>query len=357
MIPMTTGPGARLAALAVTAAALTTPLAVPLAVPAHSYAAPAHDHPALEPGVSRGTVGIALADHPPAAGDDPRTHRYIVGHLDPGQTLTRRLRVTNDTDSAQRLQLYAGPATVGGGRFLPGEPGATNAVTKWTTVDPPAVQVPPGGSTLVTVTLTAPRDAPSQEHYGVIWASHTSAAPRGAGGRSAGLDLVSRVGVRVYLTAGEGRPAAPDFQIIDLRPIRDTLGAAALVATVVNVGGRAVDLAGTLELTEGPGGLTAPPVPAEPVTLAPGESAEVPFRLSPDTALPPGEWRATLDLASGSVRREATRTIGLQPHHVAPGAEPDGHEDRTMRIVVAAAVLAALVLVFGTWRAVIRRSP
>ncbi|WP_314035678.1 hypothetical protein [Dietzia sp. CH92] len=357
MTPTTAGPGTRLATFTLTAATLavatiatplTTPLVSPVVGTAHAAPVDAADH---------GTVGIALADTPPAHSDDPRSGRYIVGHLDPGRTLTRRVRVTNDTAATQQLQLYAGPATVEGGRFLPGEPGAANTLTRWITVDPPVARVPPGGSTLVTVTITAPANAPTREHYGVIWASHTSAASRDAGGQPTGVDLVSRVGVRVYLSTGEGRPADPDFEIIDLRPIRDVLGAAALVATVVNIGGRALDLGGTLELTEGPGGLTAPPLPAEPVTLAPGDSAEVPFRLPSDAVLPPGEWRATLDLASGSVRREVDRAVGLEPDHVSPVSTAEGRDAPSGRIAVAAAALAVLAASLGAWWAVIRRRP
>ncbi|MEB8326012.1 hypothetical protein NGF75_08430 [Dietzia kunjamensis] len=355
---MITSARTRIIALTLAAATVAGPLAAPsgspVGAPARVYATPT----SVDTGGSLGTIGIALTDAPASAADDPRAHRYIVGHLGAGERLTRRLTISNDTNSPKRLHVYAGPARVHGGRFLPADPGAASALTSWITVDTPVVDVPAGGSTVVTATVAAPSGAPSQEHYGVIWASHTSAAPT-AGGPQAGLDLINRVGVRVYLSTGGTRPEAPDFQIGDLRPIRDALGVAAIVATVVNVGGRAVDLAGALTLTDGPGGLAAPPVPAEPVTLAPGETAEVPFRFPPDAELPPGQWRASVDLASGSVRREAEQTVGLESHHVAsdPSADHAASSLSARQVLLPVALLVAMVLLIGAWRAARRRNP
>ncbi len=54
---------------------------------------------------------------------------------------------------------------------------------------------------------------------------------------------------------------------------RSATGQPSLVVRVVDTGGRAVDLSGTLRLTGGPGGSSAGPFLAQRVvTLAPGQS-------------------------------------------------------------------------------------
>ncbi|MEU6432166.1 hypothetical protein ABZ860_40205 [Microbispora sp. NPDC046973] len=54
---------------------------------------------------------------------------------------------------------------------------------------------------------------------------------------------------------------------------RDATGHPVLAAQVRNTGGRALDLSGSLSLSEGPGGLRAGPYPAVlGVTLRPGET-------------------------------------------------------------------------------------
>jgi hypothetical protein len=77
---------------------------------------------------------------------------------------------------------------------------------------------------------------------------------------------------------------------------------------VHNIGGRAVDLSGTLMLDRGPGGLRAGPYPVSlGTTLGVGQTAPVTVPLDPQ--LPAGPWHAVLKLSSGTVTRAAEGTI------------------------------------------------
>ena len=90
-----------------------------------------------------------------------------------------------------------------------------------------------------------------------------------------------------------------------------------VLATVHNTGGRALDMSGTLELSAGPGGLSAGPFPATlGTTLAIGDTQPVTIVL--DEELPAGPWDARITLRSGLVERSARATITFP----AAGASP-----------------------------------
>ncbi|GAA1699504.1 hypothetical protein [Dietzia cercidiphylli] len=274
------------------------------------------------------------------------------------------------------------------GSFLPSAPGQSSALSRWIRVDRPVLYLQPGASAEVVATISVPAEAPDAEQYAVIWASHTSAAPGGSatgsgtgsvgsagsvgseagslgsvgssgggsGSHEAGLDRISRVGVRVYLSTGAGDDPGSGFEIVDLRPVWTALGVAAFLATVSNTGRRAIDVAGTLDLTGGPGGLATPPIAAEPVTIAPGETAEVRFPLSADLPVPAGEWNATVALASGAEKQ--TRAQDLTLPSPDDGPTPDawtGATSATVRPLGAGVALVSLLAVLLVWLLVHRR--
>ena len=426
--PLRTG-SATLLALALVAAPAAVPAMTPVLRPAPAYAQTQAPSP--------GTIAIGLREIPVHHLDDPRARRYVVDHMPAGSTITRRLEVTNHTDAAQRIDLYSGPATVEGGAFIPAPPGASSALTQWISVSPSVLRLGAGESAEVVATIAVPSGAPVGEQYGVIWASHTSAASRapdqgtgsagslssdslgpgstgsgshpvasvgaigslgslgaitgstvtvdanfgsatdslglvsgsyanldahldqagsvGSSGDTAvatGIDQISRVGVRVYLSVGTGRSPTSGFEVLDLRPIRDVVGLAAVIATVANTGQRAVDVAGTLDLTDGPGGLTGPHIEAESATIAPGQQAEVVFPLGDDSAYPQGEWTATASLASGALHQENTREIALPATEIAAVAneETTSASLRSTLPWAAAVAVAGLLGAIVAWR-------
>lgn len=279
-------------------------LALALAAGSHfpaASAAAAAEVPQASP--DPGGIGIRLLDAPTSAGEDPRARIYIVDHLKPGAVITRRVEVTNTTDSVKSVVVYPAAASVRRGSFAPADGRAPSELTQWTKVEPPTLSLAPGGRAPVTVTVSVPTDASPGERYGVMWAEHAGATPQGGG-----ITLVTRAGVRFYLSVGPGGAPAAKFALDGLTAQRAADGSPSVLAQVRNTGGRALDLSGDLNLTDGPAGLTAGPFPATlGVTLAPGDSSPVTVVL--DRQIPDGPWQADLTLKSGLLEQTTKATV------------------------------------------------
>ncbi|NKT45220.1 hypothetical protein GS676_20490 [Rhodococcus hoagii] len=298
-----------------------------VSVPASALAAPDQATP-------DGSIGVRLLDAPVALKDDPRALRYIVDNLPPGTTVTRHVMVSNDTGAPAQIDVYAGAARVADGTFALGEPGETNALSSWISVDRPTVDLADGEQAEVAVTIAVPQDAPEVEQYAVIWASHKAPA-------SNGITNESRVGVRVYLSVGPGNGPPADFTISSLTPRRTADGLASVVASVTNTGGRAVDLAGTLNLSGGPGGLSAGPIDSAVATIAPGEDGEVVIAVPDSVALPAGPWKADVELESGIIKHDTSATLTFPDKG---DGESVGSSDSTSWPLIAGIVVAVLAL-------------
>jgi len=258
------------------------------------------------------SIGISLVDAPEDRRDDPRAQTYIVDHLQQGATITRHVRVLSTIDSPTTVSLYVAAASLEDGQFVFGEGRAENDLTDWSSIDPPEVQVPANGEVQAAVTIAVPTDADNGERYGVIWAELP-----GSGGSA---NVVNRVGVRIYLSVGEGEEPVTDFTIDTLTAARDADGVPVVETTVTNTGGRAIDLAGNLVLANGPGSLNAGPFDVQiGTTLAPGESA--PARVLLDPSLPAGPWDATITIQSGRLVHTAEGRITF-PEEAGETAEP-----------------------------------
>lgn len=90
------------------------------------------------------------------------------------------------------------------------------------------------------------------------------------------IQVVNRVGVRMYLDIGPGGEPPSDFTIEKLTSGRSRDGRPELAAQVRNTGERALEISGNLSLSDGPAGLRAGPyrVPAG-TTLALGDTGSV----------------------------------------------------------------------------------
>lgn len=266
--------------------------------PARAMAAPG----APDAATSAGSIGIRLADVAENLRDDPRANIYITDNLPPGGKVTHHVTVSNNTDSPQTIDIYAGPATLTDGTFTVAERGETSALTSWIAVGQDKVHLDAGDSVDVPVVINVPSDAPEVEQYGAVWASLAQIS-------EGGVTQVSRVGVRIYLSVGEGNGPPADFRIDNLSPMRSPDGSASLVANVTNTGGRAVDLSGALILSGGPGGLTADPVNAEYATIAPGQEGKVEFVIPNSSSLPAGPWQAQVKLESGFNKHDLSASV------------------------------------------------
>lgn len=252
-----------------------------------------------------GSVGIRLVDAPVSARDDPRAKVYIVDHLAPGTVITRRIEVSNTTDSTARLQLYPSAASIEKSSFLGAAGRTANDLSTWTSVVPAEPDVPAGGKLTATVTIAVPADAAPGEQYGVVWAEARS-APNAGGG----VTQVSRVGIRLYVSVGPGGAPPAAFTIDALTAHRSSDGVPSVVASVHNTGGRALDMNGSMELRNGPGDLNAGPFPASLGTTLPIGATE-PVTITLDQALPDGPWDARITLRSGLLEESATATLSF----------------------------------------------
>jgi hypothetical protein len=289
-----------------------------------------------------GGIGLRLLDAPVAAKDDPRARVYIVDHLPAGAEIQRQVEVTNTTDREQEISLYSAEATIDDGSFV-GSPGrALNDLASWTSVEPGTATIPAGGKQTTLVTITVPEDAPPGEQYAVVWAEARSDAAD-----DSGVAQVSRVGIRLYVSIGPGGAPAADFEIEALTAERTPDGEPVVSATVQNTGGRALDMSGTLELTNGPGGLTAGPFPAElGSTLAIGETGTVSVAL--DEQLPAGPWDAVVTLESGLTERSASATITFPASGAAAPVEvAEERSGPPWPLMLGAAALLVIVVAAG----------
>lgn len=289
-----------------------------------------------------GGVGIRLLDVPADASADPRARLYIVDHRAPGSSTVRRIEVSNTTRGPLSVSLYAGAATIEDGNFVGAASNTANDLSSWCSVVPTALELPSGATEIVDLTIDVPRDASPGERYAAVWAEVRS-------GASAGIVQVNRVGIRLYVSVGEGAAPAADFRIQSLTAERTPEGLPRVVATVRNTGGRALDMAGSLELLHGPGGLSAGPFAATlGSTLAIGAVGHVVIAL--DERVPDGPWDAELILHSGLLERRVTATI-VFPRTGAAAAVPASAMGAGWLLVAG----AGLVLVCALVAVVVRR--
>ncbi|TDB71345.1 hypothetical protein E1182_25355 [Micromonospora sp. KC721] len=278
------------------------------------------------------SVGIRLLDAPVNRRDDTRAHKYIVDHLHPGTTIRRRVVVKNPSKIPRDVALYAAAADVTGDGFVFAPDRTENELSSWIKVTPDKVRLDPDQETEALVTIEVPEKAEAGERYAVVWAEVS-------GVDEANIRNIGRAGIRVYLSVGPGGEPVSGFEMGPLTGGRSPEGDPYVTVEVRNTGRRALDLAGELWLTDGPGGLSAGPVKAEARTLPLGGTAVVPVQL--DRRLPDGPWAAKLDLASGWTKRTATNLVSFGP---VPAAAATENDDRTDRVLTGGLVTSGLVL-------------
>ncbi|MFJ1546858.1 hypothetical protein [Streptomyces sp. NPDC088246] len=259
---------------------------------------------------------MRLVDIPADLIDDPRARHYIVDNLTPGTIVHRRIEVLNTTDSTLHVDVYPAAATITHGSFV-GAAGTTrNDLSTWTTLKHRTLDVPAHDTARDTVTIAVPKDAAPGERYAVVWAQVT-------GGEGGGVALVSRTGIRVYLSVGGHNPPAPNFTARTMTAERGSDGRAIVRAQVFNTGGRALDLSGTLKLSSVSGSLSAGPYQVQLGTsLAPRQSE--PVRIPVTDQVADGPWKATLELKSGLIVKKFHAKIKFpHTHGISPAAAVD----------------------------------
>jgi len=302
------------AALLASAGALTPALAAPVVAPT-------------------GSIGIQLLDAPTSARADPRGHMYIVDQLHNGSVITRHVRVRNSTNKPAAVSLYAAAASISGGTFGFAAGTTANDLTSWTTLTPHATTLAPGRAMDATVRIAVPVHVTSGERYAVVWAQVASAAAPGT------TREINRAGVRMYIDIA-GNVESSNFAIEQITGSRDAAGIPRITVGIRNTGKRAVDISGTIGLSNGPGGLQTGLIRTDStVTLAPGQSATTTAEF--DQRLLPGPWHATVALASGLISRQATATVTFTAATAVVVRSTSHHSMWWLWLIVAAAAVAA----------------
>ncbi len=294
-------------------------------------------------------LGIRLVDAPVATGDDPRARVYIIDHLRSGQVINRRVEIANNTNDTLQTAVYPAAATLGGGSFVGVAGHGSNDLSQWTSVAPGTQRLKAHEKAFVMVKIQVPLRTEPGERYGVVWTQTTSKPGKG------GVTQTSRVGIRVYLSVGTGETPKSDFTIVSMAPGRNPDHIPTVTAVVRNTGGRALDLSGSLSLSDGPAGLSGGPFPAKlGTTLAIGDTEPVLITL--DDQLPAGPWTAKLTLKSGVSSRTAQAiltfpsTVGQSP------AVPVDHFTVTWWMIMLAIAGALLLTLLILMVRLIRRS-
>ncbi len=198
------------------------------------------------------------------------------------------------------------------------------------------IRLTPGAEAFDTLTISVPGSASAGERYGVVWAQ-VSATPVAGGG----VTLVSRVGVRMYLSIGPGSGPSSGFTIGRLAAERSTAGARFVVARIHNSGQSTLDMSGNLSLSNGPDGLQAGPFAATLGTvIAPGVSEPVTVLLGSD--LPRGPWQADLSLTSGPLHHSVVDMITFPPDPMP--AKPRATAGFPMLLLIVIVLIAMLAL-------------
>jgi hypothetical protein len=305
---------------------------------------------ALAPAISAsaqqdsGGVGIRLLEAPVARQNDPRARRSIVDHVKPGESFSRQFEVSNTTDGRRTVSIYAAAADVRGGDFVTADGHTQNELSRWVTVDRTTVDLAAGKTVQPRLTIVVPRDASAGERYAVVWAELPPRAPAGGG-----IAVVNRVGLRIYLSVGPGGEPRTDFVIESITAQRDAQRRPVVLATVRNTGGRALDLSGELQLSEGPGNLRAGPFAAQVgTTLGIGETEPVTVPLNEQ--LPDGPWLAKIELRSSTTVRTAEARISF-PSAANATASPVGAKsvgkDTPLPLLLAGGALLGLLVVLA----------
>lgn len=162
--------------------------------------------PAAASAAGQGGIEARLIASPNAVSTNPLARIFILARLAPGATLTRTIEISNKTAAPAALAVYPAAASNVAGRFAFAPGHTQNELSHWTAVSAPALRLSPGGHATETVTIMVPPGTKDGERTAVVWAEIRAAG-------STGVELVNRVGVRVYLVVGAGAfdatPTAP----------------------------------------------------------------------------------------------------------------------------------------------------
>jgi hypothetical protein len=285
--------------------------------------------------------GVRLVDVPVDEAHNPRGLRYIIDFLHPGMVIRRRILVSDQESRPATFTVYPDAAKIRKGDFVGDAGEVRSELTSWIRVQHARVKLAAGNSVMDLITIRVPKIATKGEQYGVIWVQQSSHTRMRNGFE---ITEINRVGIRIYLAVGKGGVPPTRWTISSIIGHHSKMGRQFLTAMVDNTGGRAVDLSGTLWLSNGPGGTSAGPFQLQQiVTLAPGQSMPVTFVVP--RKLPVGPWQAKIKLVSGLNVETVAATIAFDNHTVSASW-------LGLKTMIWAAAIVALLLIclWAIWR-------
>jgi hypothetical protein len=158
--------------------------------------------PVAASAAGQGGITARLIAAPGASSKDPLARVAVVAKLAAGTTISRTVEISNTTASPAALTVYPAAASNVSGRFAFAAGHTQNELSSWIHVSDPALRLLPRERATETVTIAMPKGATVGERTAVVWTEIRATA-------STGVELVNRVGVRVYLLDGAGALDTP----------------------------------------------------------------------------------------------------------------------------------------------------
>jgi len=293
-----------------------------------------------EPTTGRLGIGVFLTPGEDANGDGLEQTNRLWFALEPGNSLSRTLKVSSTSVVTQNVSLSTVAASREGDGRLRQEPAREDPLKDWFTFSPREFSLSPGGSQDVKITVTAPLDASAgmTENYVRVLAA-------GAAKSDAQYQIPTAVAFvqDAMVTVGDASQLQLDFSILDVEGFKGE-GGPTLRVYFQNTGGVPISLTGTVQLASLDfEGVRSPTIDFRTPVILPdnGGYADVPMA-DPVAA---GRWRVFVAAFQGSYQKSATfeRNLTFDTEPNGPDVSRDWDIQRMLIILLSLALLGFAV--------------
>ncbi|TFD56129.1 DUF916 domain-containing protein [Cryobacterium frigoriphilum] len=298
---------------------------------------------AVSPSAAVGTDGDVTWGVRTATNDTDSDRQNFDYVLDPGETLSDALVISNHDAEPLELDVYAadGFTTTSGQVDLVTRDTASVAVGKWTVLKTGHVSIPAGETVEVPFLVTVPVDETPGDYLGGILTSLPQP------GQEQGIDVDRRLGIRMHLRVlGELQPGlAVENLTVEYAGTLNPFGTsdATVSYTVTNTGNVRLAAGQTVSLAGPWGALPAQVSAVVPVPeLLPGESW--PVRVAASKVFP-AFWLTGSVVLDPELAVVAGSTPGLEPVQASTGTWAVPWPLLVLLVLLAGAVWGALILV------------
>lgn len=293
-----------------------------------------------EPTTGRLGIGVFLTPGEDANGDGLEQTNRLWFALEPGNSLSRTLKVSSTSVITQNVSLSTVAASREGDGRLRQEPAREDPLKDWFTFSPREFSLSPRGSQDVKITVTAPLDASAgmTENYVRVLAA-------GAAKSDAQYQIPTAVAFvqDAMVTVGDASQLQLDFSILDVEGFKGE-GGPTLRVYFQNTGGVPISLTGTVQLASLDfEGVRSPTIDFRTPVILPdnGGFADVPMS-EPVAA---GSWRIFVAAFQGSYQKSATfeRDLTFDTEPSGPNVPREWDIQRILIILLSLALLTFAV--------------